>query len=155
MKSTILRYGVRAGVLLVVLSWASFYITKSSGVTTAQIASMGVVLFALGFVPLAIRSVRQQNGQLITFWMAFFTGALTTTIPAFFMFVSTVVFMKVQRAAFVEWSVDNASTGIDVEIAAVIMNPFEQGVIMFLTVMIIGTFIALISAVLLHRSKAE
>ncbi len=152
MKSTALKYGLRAGVLLVVLSWASFYMTRSAGVAVAQIASIVMVLVALGFVPMAIRNLRARNGGVITFWMAFFTGAFTSVVPALFMFVSTVVFMLVQRTAYAEWSVDDAS-GINGEAGAIIMNPFEQGIIMFLTVMMLGTIISLLSAIVLQRSR--
>lgn len=153
MKSTVLKYGLRAGVLLVVLSWASFYLTRSAGVAVAQIASIVVVLVALGFVPMAIRSLRERNGGVITFWMAFFTGAFTSVIPALFMFISTIVFMFVQRTAYAEWSVGDTLSGVDGEASTVIMNPFEQGIIMFLMVMMLGTIMSLLSAIVLQRSR--
>jgi uncharacterized protein DUF4199 len=150
-----LKYGLKAGILLVVLSWASFYITRSSGVTTAQIASIIVILVALGFVPISIHSVRKQRGNFISFWMAFFTGVLTTLVPALLMFISTIIFMIVQRAEYAEWSVNTASQGSTGDSNAVIMHPVEQGVIMFLTVMMLGTLTSLISAILLHRSRVQ
>jgi len=153
MKRTALKYGLRAGVLLVALSWANFYITRSAGVAVAQIASIVVILLALGFVPVAIRRLRKHNGNMISFWMAFFTGALTSVIPAIFMFVSTILFMFVQRAAYAEWSESSASSDLGSIATPVIMNPFEQGVIMFLMVMMLGTITSLLSAIVLQRAR--
>lgn len=137
MNRTSLKYGLRAGILLVILSWASFYLTRSSGVATAQIASIVVILAALGFIPVAIHRTRRQKGNLITFWDAFFTGALTTVVPALFMFVSTIIFMMVERVEYTEWSVGNNSTGLEGDVHAVVMHPVEQGVIMFLAIMML------------------
>jgi hypothetical protein len=153
MKKTVLKYGLRAGILLVALSWASFYLTRSSGVAVAQIASIVVILGALVFVPMAMRSLRQSNGNIISFWMAFFTGAFTSIVPALFMFVSTIVFMVVQRAEYAEWSESNISSEMSGDVGAVVMNPFEQGVIMFLIVMVLGTITSLISAMVIQRAR--
>jgi len=155
MNRTSLKYGLMAGILLTVLSWISFYLTRSSGVALTQIASIVVILLALGFVPAAIHNMRKQNNEFISFWKAFFTGALTSTVPAFFMFASTIVFMIVQRSQYAEWSVSGNSQGITNDTVAVIMNPFEQGIIMFLIVMMLGTLISLVSAMILHRTQTS
>lgn len=148
------KYGIKAGILVVVLSWISFFVTKSLGVVVTQITSIFVILTVLGFIPAAIRSVRQMKGNFITFWQAFFTGAITTIFPAFFMFLSTIIFMALQRTEFAKWSLGSASE-LQEDMHAVVMHPVEQGVIMFLTVMMLGTMISLLSAVILHRSRVQ
>jgi len=155
MNRTSIKYGLMAGILLVVLSWASFYITRHSGVVIAQIGSIVAILVALVFIPLAIHTARRKNRNIITFWEAFFTGSLTTVVPAVFMFASTIIFMKVQRAEYAEWSTNKIPFGIDGDVHAVIMHPVEQGVIMFLTIMMLGTITSLISAIFLHRTRAQ
>jgi hypothetical protein len=155
MYKTAIKYGVRAGILMVVLSWANFYITRSSEIAVAQITSVAVVIIALGFVPAAINSIRKENDNLISFWMAFFTGGFTSLIPAFFMFVSTFIFMMVQRAAYAEWSLGNEAQGITGDAHVVVMRPIEQSVIMFLMVLMLGTLISIASAIFLHKTKHQ
>ncbi len=155
MKKTSIKYGLRAGILMVVLSWASFYITKSSGVLITQIGSIVIIILALGLVPVAIRSLRQENEGYISFWMAFFTGAFTSLIPAIFMFISTIIFAMAERVAYAEWSLGDEAQGITGNARAVVMHPVEQGVIMFLMVLVLGTLLSMASAIVLHRPETQ
>ena len=93
MKATILKYGIRSAVAMVVLSWLSFFITKGMAYWIAQIASIAVVVISLFFIYAAMKAERVRVGGKVSFWQYFFAGALTGLIPAVAMVLSTILFM--------------------------------------------------------------
>ena len=122
---------------MVILSWISFFVTKSMSYTLAQIAS--VVVIAVALIPI-FQAMRgwSKMGRSITFWQSFFTGAITTVIAGIIMALSTII-----------WAFTNLSSSYTDE-STVMMQPVEQGVIMFLLVLLIGSVMSLIGAIVIR-----
>ena len=137
MQRIVLKYGLRAGVLMAILSWLSYFVTKGMTYTLAQIASVLVIAIALIPIFQAMRSWRSL-GKRITFWQSFFTGALTTVVAGIIMALSTII-----------WAFTSLSTSYTDE-STVMMQPVEQGVIMFLLVLLIGSVMSLIGAIVVR-----
>ncbi len=141
MWQTIKKYGIRSAVVMVVLSWLSFFITRGMAYWISQVASMLIIVGSLLFIYSAMRVERERAGGQISFWQYFFTGALTGLVPAVIMILSTIIFMLTAGGAYSSWAEGEPGQ------QAVIMNPVEQGIIMFLIILFIGSIMSLLGAI--------
>ena len=129
MKQLTIKYGVRAGLIMIVLSWLNFFVTKGMDVAVGQISGMVVLLIGLILALRAVVALKKQTApEPTTFWQDFFTGAISSAIAAGLMFVSTVIFMLTLRSDYAEWAGGGDPAN------AVVMHPVEQGIIMFIMV---------------------
>ena len=147
MKETIVKYGIRSAVAMVALSWLSFFITKGMSYWISQVASILVIVVSLFFIYRAMRAEEERVGGRVSFWQYFFTGALTGLVPAVVMVLSTIIFMFTAGGAYSSWAEGDAGQ------QAIIMNPVEQGVIMFLIVLFIGSIMSMLGAIVFSSRK--
>ncbi len=167
MQNPIIRYGLFGGITIALLSNLQWFVggTSMSYSTAETIGYLSIVL-ALSSIYFAVRKNRDEIGNgLISFGKAFQIGALTTLIPSAFMFVSTVIFHLTQGDKFKEWAMaEMERTMSSEEFQAMTQqieanqdlynNPFFQGVVMFLTVLVIGLIVSLIVAFLLKKEES-
>ena len=155
MKQTVLRFGLIAGVLIVVLGWTNFFVTNNIGYTAAEIGGYISIILALSAVYFGIRHQRDTvNEGRISFRHAVHTGLLISLIPSFFILVSTIIFMSTLGDQWVEWAMENASDAQRAQYEEAppwMYNPLFQGVVMFGTVFVIGLIATLVSAFVLKR----
>lgn len=148
MKQLTIKFGIQAGLVMITLSWLNFFITKGMSVAVGQIGGMIAIVIGLILAMRAVSTLKQQTAPAkTTFWQEFFTGAITSAIVAGLMFLSTVVFMFTMRSAYAEWA-----GGGDPD-NAVVMHPVEQGVIMFIMVITLGSLLSLLLAVVSYARR--
>jgi len=140
MWQTIKKYGIRSAIAMVVLSWLSFFVTRGMEYWISQAASMLIIIGSLFFIYGAMRAERMRAGGQISFWQYFFTGALTGLVPAVVMILSTILFMLTAGGVYSSWAEGEQGE-------AVIMNPVEQGIIMFLLILFISSIMSLLGAI--------
>jgi hypothetical protein len=148
MKEVTIKYGIRAGLIMIALSWLNFFVTRGMSVSIGQIGGMVSIILSL---IMAMRSVpalkKSVHPEVTTFWQEFFTGAISSAIAAGLIFVSTVVFMLTMRESYAEWAGGGEAAN------AVVMHPVEQGVIMFIMVLTIGSLMSLLLAVISYSRR--
>ena len=148
MKEHVIKYGIRAGLVMIVLSWLNFFITRGMSVSIGQIGGMIGILIALFIAMRAVSALRKSTApEPTTFWQEFFTGALSAVVAAALIFVSTVVFMLTMRESYAEWAGGGDPS------QAVVMHPVEQGVIMFIMVVTLGSLLSLLLAVISYSRR--
>ena len=168
MKNPILRFGLIGGVVLFLLAQLQWqFVGTSVSYNQAQIVGYLSIVLALTSIYFAVRKYREEvGGGYISFGKAFQIGTLTALLPAAFMFVSTVIFYLSYGNEFKEWALAEMQKTTPPEKLAAMMeqyeanqalyeNPYFQGFIMFLTVMIIGLIVSLITAFILQKKKVE
>ncbi|MDX1477170.1 MAG: DUF4199 domain-containing protein [Saprospiraceae bacterium] len=155
MQQTITKYGVLAGLVMVALGWANFFVTRPMGYGAAEVGGYLSIIVALTFVYFGIRHYRDMVMEgVISFRKAVRTGLLISLIPAFFMLISTIIFMVTFGDQWMDWAMESMSDEQRAQYAAAppwMLNPLFQGVVMFGTVYLIGIIMTLISALLLKR----
>jgi len=143
-----IRTGLKAALTLIIISWISFFATKSLSPVVAQVSSIVMIILSSLWMITAIRYARDVKGNgRISFWGAFFTAMYVGVLQAIAMVLSTLLFLAVSTGQYKEWSSHNLDEGMQ----AVVMRPFEQGVIMFLIVMVVSSIMALILSIAMHR----
>ncbi len=163
MKKLEIRYGLLSGLANISLSIFNWYlIAQPFGYSASETFGYLSIVVALMFIPIGIKYYKEKlNDQMISFFEAFKIGigiALISSIITFF--YSTVYFM-VLGDEFIEWSQKGLSAS---ELAAVqnqleslpdfVLSPWFQGLLMFVTVFLIGLVITLISAMILKSKKS-
>ena len=139
-----LKTGLKAALTLIILSWLSFYATKSLSPVVAQIGSIVAIMLSSVWMIDAIRFSRDVTGKgKISFWGAFFSAMQVGLLQAAGMFFSTLVFLLVSTGQFRKWS----SLDLELGMEPVVMRPVEQGVIMFLIVLVVSSIMALIFSI--------
>jgi hypothetical protein len=101
---------------------------------------MLIIIGSLFFIYGAMRAERKRVGGQVSFWQYFFTGALTGLVPAVVMILSTILFMFTAGGVYSSWAEGDQGE-------AVIMNPVEQGIIMFLLILFISSIMSLLGAI--------
>lgn len=148
MKELVLKYGVRSGLVMIALSWLNFFVTRGMSVAIGQIGGMLGIIIALIVAMRAVPALRRKVAPTpTTFWQEFFTGAISGAIAALLIFVSTVIFMLTMRESYATWAGGGDPSN------AVVMHPVEQGVIMFIMVITLGSLISLILAVISYSRR--
>jgi len=166
MKNPILRFGLIGGIVLFILAQLQWqFVGTSMSYNQAQIVGYLSIIFALTSIYFAVRKYREEVGAgYISFGKAFQIGSLTALIPAAFMFVSTVIFYLSYGEEFKAWALAEMQKTTPPEKLAMMMeqyetnqalydNPYFQGLIMFLTVMVIGLIVSAITAFILQKKR--
>lgn len=122
---------------------------------TSEVIGYLTIFISLAFVFLGIRAYRdEKNGGEITFGKALQIGLLITIFPSTAFSLFTMVEFLLQGEEMMEYykqnmpAADRQQWGENMEILA---NPFFQGMLMFVTVFLIGLIISIISAMILKR----
>ena len=160
MKKLIWSYGIYAGIILIVLglfNW--FVIAPTMGYNPSQIFGYLSMVIALLSIPLGIKYFKEKiNEGEITFVRAFEIGLGITSIPSVIMFLYSSLFFVFAGDDFLEWYQSTLSPEeweqVQAQMAAMpeyLMSPWFQGLVMLITVFIVGTIITLISALILKR----
>lgn len=157
MKSTVIRYGVISGLALAALGWVNFIIAKSLDYTGAVILGYTTIILALTLIYFGMRYHRdQKGGGYITFRRGFVVGILIALVASAFSLLNTIVFFSLLGEAWISWARESLSAeqlpAFEANLAnPLFVNPFFQGLVMFMTVFLIGLIIAVISALILQR----
>jgi hypothetical protein len=173
MKSTILRYGLFAGLFQIVfflIVWVALGITKANFDIQEVIGYLGIIV-CLSFVYFGIRHYRDNiNGGSITFLAALKLGLMIMLVPAVCFGLTDTLYVAIIDPHFYEkYSTqmiielrkntppDQFSTKLKEMKAQMefFKSPYVNFVLMFLTVAAIGVIVALISSLMLQRRSGK
>ena len=139
--------------------WLVFGFNMSYGI--AETMGYLSMILALSVIFLALRYYRNKlNDGKLKFWQGMQLGVGITLIPALLSFIWTVVFFIFWGDDFKEFAADHFREKLDPQSFAVYeanlnnplyTNAFFQGFVLFLTVLVIGIIISLISSLILKR----
>ncbi len=159
MKNYVVRYGLYAGMTLIVLGLFNWFVIAPNGYQVSQAFGYLSMVIALFTVPMAIKYFRDKlNDGFVSFGKGMKIGMGVTSITSLVMGIYSALFFYLQGDQFMEWSKQQLSAEEWAEAEAymetmgsIAMSPLFQGFIMFLTVFFIGAIITLISALVLKR----
>lgn len=152
MKKFMIRYGVIGGTVAItlgLLNW--FLIAKPLGYAASQWIGYLSIIIGLLCIPLGIKYFRDKlNGGIVSFKQGFKIGMGITFMAALVMAIYSAIYFVVGLDDFVEWR--NASLGEDATpLPDIALTPWFQGLVMFVTAMLIGLIINLLSALALKK----
>ncbi|NNF34760.1 MAG: DUF4199 domain-containing protein [Saprospiraceae bacterium] len=159
MKSYIIRYGLYSGCLLIVLGLINWFLIAPQGIKLSEAFGYTSFIVALMAVPLAIKYFREKlNKDQVTFGQGMKIGLGVSFITSFIQGLYSMIFFVLQGDKFLKWYQENM-TPEEWEAAQEQLGPMEeliyapwfQGIVMFVTVFLIGFIISLISSILLKR----
>lgn len=161
MKQVTFRYGIVGGCISVALGLINWFtISQWYGPTASQVVGYLTIIVSLMSVPLGIRYFRdQENGGFISFAKATKIGLGITAFFSVVSFLYSVLFFVFAGKDFEEWRTRGLSSQELVEMEAqmaqapdFIYTPVFQGLILALSVFLIGAIINFISALILKRT---
>ncbi|MGI9542048.1 MAG: DUF4199 domain-containing protein [Cyclobacteriaceae bacterium] len=172
MKKTVLKYGLYATVVMVVLPMIGWLSTSSeTDYSFGEVIGYTIMFLAMIFVFLGIRDYRNRvKGGQLKFIEAFKLGLMIAVIPAFAFAVIDQVYVNFINPDFYEeyyaHSLDQMSaemSGEELEQAVAEMeqqkemfsNPVFQFLIMFVTVFLVGFIVTVISGLVLKRNEGS
>ena len=162
MKKFVLRYGLIAGCLLVGLglfNW--FFIAQMFGYNASEIFGYLSIILALLCIPLGIKYFRDKlNDGMVSFGEGFKIGMGITFVTSIIMFFYSMLFWVLAGDDFMKWR-EKVLTESELKQAQLqmaempdfVLSPWFQGLVMLLTVFLIGMIINLISSLALKNSK--
>lgn len=160
MKNLSIRYGVYgAFVMLATFITTQLVFGTSIPYHTMEVIGYLSILLSLSFVFFGIRAYRdEKNCGQITFGKALRVGMAITCFPSIAIGLYIIWLFTFRSKEFMEYamkSMDEAGRQQMQEHMVLYGNPFFQGLVMFLTVFIIGLVISIISALLLKRQTVQ
>ena len=170
MKKTVIRYGIFASLLMVLLSAIDFFVlAKMASLAVQELAGYLTMLLSMVFVFIGIRYYRDHvNGGILSFWQGVKIGLLIVLLPSLCFGLFDILYTKVIHpgwmneyyAKYLERiKTSTPPDQLDAMIKKVtaekemFSNPLLQFLLMSLTVFIIGFIVTIISAITLRRSK--
>ncbi len=152
MKKFIIRYGLSGGTLSItlgLLNW--FLIAKPLGYSASQWVGYLSIIIGLLCIPLGIKYFRDKlNNGSVSFGQAFKIGMGITFMAAVVMGIYAAIYFAIAGNAFEQWR--NDSLGPEATpLPEFAMTPFFQGVVMFVTALLIGLIINLLSTLALKK----
>lgn len=162
MKNYILRYGLIAGCLIVGLglfNW--FFIAQMFGYDASEIFGYLSMILALLCIPLGIKYFRDKlNDGMVSFGEGFKIGMGITIVTSVIMFFYSMLFWVLAGDDFMKWR-EQVLTESELKQAQLqmaempdfVLSPWFQGLVMLLTVFLIGMIINLVSSLTLKNSK--
>lgn len=170
MKKTVLRYGLYATILLVVLGMIDYFVlAKLAGFAVQEVAGYLTMILSMIFVFMGIRHYRdKENGGRLSFGQGLKVGILIILIPSICFGLFDILYTEVINPGWMQeyyakyMEQIRAHTAPDQLAAALekankeremFSNPFMQFLLMSLTVFIIGFIVTIISALALRRKK--
>jgi len=160
MKNLTLRYGIySAFIVLAFLIITQLLFGTSLPYRTMEVIGYLTIIISLSLVFFGIKAYRDEKGDgQITFGKAFRVGLGITALPAAAFGLYTLWMFAFRSKEFMEYamtSMNEAERQQMQEHMVLYGNPFFQGLVMFLTVFVIGLVISLLSALLLKRQNVS
>lgn len=164
MKPFVLRYGLYSGIALIVLGLVNwFLISPSLGYRNSEIFGWLSFVVALLFVPVAITYFRNKiNSGVVSFGKGMKIGLGVSLITSVVMFFYTMIFFIAVGDQFYTHYKDSMPAEELAQIEAqyadmpeVFMEPWFQGILMGVSVFLVGLIISLISSLILKRQPAS
>jgi len=164
MKKFVLSYGLIGGCLLIGLglfNW--FVIAQMFGYNASEIFGYLSIILALLCIPLGIRYFRDKlNDGMVSFGEGFKIGMGITIVTSIIMFFYSMLFWVLAGDDFMKWR-EKVLTESELKQAQIqmaempdfVLSPWFQGLVMLLTVFLIGMIINLVSSLALKRSKGS
>jgi len=171
MKSTVLRYGIYAGLLILVLAAIHVFILMPPNISweMAEVVGYLTMLLSMIFVFMGIRYYRDHiNNGYMTFGQGLKLGALIVLVPALTFGLFDILYTQVLHPSFsneyMAYQVEKIKASVpadqidqkveklrkDMEMFS---NPFIEFLLMTITVYIVGLIVTIISALALRRSR--
>lgn len=170
MKDTITKYGLRGFLLAISLFIIGFIVGKGLAYSTQEIIGYLSIFVALSPVYFAIRHYRdEENGGTVSLGRGLVVGLLISIFVSLGSAVADAIYTTVIYPDFLTeytaYTLDNLKAELppaefEVEKAKVMSqmetfgSPFMLALVMFVTVLIIGFIVSLISALVLSRKAA-
>lgn len=163
MKTYKIKYGIIGGIvssILGTLNW--LLIAKSLGVGVSQTVGYASIVISLLCIPLGIKYFRDNlNNGTVSFGEAMKIGFGISFIAGLVMALHSIIFFVFQKDEFIAWQ-RNSLSGDELEafnqqmasMPDYVLSPMFQGLVMFLTVLVIGVVINILSALLLRSTAA-
>lgn len=151
MKTTIVRYGSYGFIVALLVFLSALYFGKDLDFATQEVIGYITMVVSLSFIYFGIRHYRDQvNGGKLSFRRAVLIGLLIASITGLGIALADFIYLSfINPDFFEEYTAVMRSEGYKGEIPDY-GNGF-LALIMFLTVMIIGLIISIISAIILTR----
>ncbi|MDY8136953.1 DUF4199 domain-containing protein [Aquimarina sp. 2201CG5-10] len=167
MKSTVLRYGIYSAITLFILGLGGLLLGKSLDYSIQEVIGYTSIVVSLLFVFFGIKHYRdKENDGIVSFRKAFLIGILISLFAASAFGILDSIYVKYINpdfateyyAHYVEEMRNSLSESEfqtqlkDLEAQKELFsNPVMSFLLMFLTVLIIGFIISLISSLILQR----
>ncbi|MFK8163159.1 MAG: DUF4199 domain-containing protein [Lewinella sp.] len=169
MKSTILKYGLRAFATMLVLFVLAFLLGKGQSYTVQEILGYLTIVISLSLVYFAIRHYRDEvNGGQLSFGQGLWLGVIISACAGIGSAIADAIYTTVIYPDFIteytQHELDKMKASLppaefetaSAELLAQIEwmgNPAMLAIVMFVTVLLIGFIVSLVSSLLL-RSQA-
>jgi hypothetical protein len=169
MKKVIRKYGIYGFFSSIILFLIAFVIAKSYSYEVQEIVGYLTIVIALFFVFFAIKHYRDKENQgVLTIGNGILIGLSITTFVALGSAIADYIYVTILYPDFVtDYSnyqlekLKSTQSARDFEIKRqemmegikTIGNPFIMALVMFVTVMILGTIITLLSSLFLHNKN--
>ena len=151
MKSTVIRFGIYGFLLALIVFLSALYFGEGLDFSTQEVIGYLTMIASLSFIFFGIKHYRDQvNGGSVSFRRAVLIGLLIAALTGLGVALGDFLYLSfINPDFFEEYSAIMRNEGYKGEIPDY-GNGF-MAMIMFLTVMIIGLIISLISALILAR----
>ena len=151
MKSTVIRFGIYGFLLALIVFLSALYFGEGLDFSTQEVIGYLTMIASLSFIFFGIKHYRDQvNGGSVSFRRAVLIGLLIAALTGLGVALADFLYLSfINPDFFEEYSAIMRNEGYKGEIPDY-GNGF-MAMIMFLTVMIIGLIISLISALILAR----
>ncbi|GAB5527708.1 MAG: hypothetical protein Roseis2KO_55800 [Roseivirga sp.] len=157
MKKFVIRYGIIGGLtsmVLGLLNW--FLIAKTLGFGASQWVGYLSIVVSLMCVPLGIKYYRDKlNNGVVSMGQSFRIGMGITLVASVIMFIYSMLFFIIAGSDFDQWKDQAAAQDQVNDVPEFATTFWFQGLIMFLTVLLIGFIVNLINSLVLKSNKPE
>ncbi|HHC81046.1 MAG TPA: DUF4199 domain-containing protein [Flavobacteriia bacterium] len=169
MKSTVIRYGLRSAITIIILFLLGWFLGKNLDFDFQEIIGYVSIVLSLLFVFFGIKHFRdRQNNGIISFGKAFLTGMLITLFASVAFGIIDVIYTTYLNPNFTteyyrqaSEQIHKAYSGVELQEKiqamenekALFTNPLISFLLMSFTVFLIGFIISTISSLLLQRKR--
>lgn len=173
MNPTITRNGLWASLLLIGLFTVPILflgIPEPDDFMSSEVVGHLFILISLIFVFIGMKQFREKNGGILSYWKAVKTGILIAIFPAIAFGLYNILYVEVIDPEFMVKYADHIaaqqSVGKSAEEAVEIReavleqqnmfgNPVLMFLVMFLSVLIMGAIVSLVSAFFVKKEQAD
>ena len=171
MGKTVLKYGLIAGAIIIVVSYGMQALMGDAEMGTMEIVGWTSMLLALSMVYLGVRTHRlDQEGQSIGFGSAFVVGLLISLVATLFWAGGWEVYLAINGDGFYQEYADhlveslrsegatqaeiNAQMAESQEMVEMAKNPFFRFMFSSIEILPVGILVSLISAFIESRRES-
>ncbi len=153
MKNTVTKYGLYGLLLAIILFLGGLYFGMGMDFSTQEIVGYATMIASLSFVFFGIKHFRdKENAGQITFGKGLAIGLMISLFTAVGIAIADYIYTSFINPDFYEQYVEVLRAQGHTEVIPDYGSGFMASV-MFLTVMVIGIIVSLISALLLQRKN--